>query len=212
MECIILAGGKGTRLGMPDTPKALVEINGRTILERRIEWLAEQGIKHFILAIGYKKEKIKDFFNKQTGNLRFSFAEENEDSLLGTAGAIKNAFKLVEGDEAFVTNVDDITDIKLEEVMEKGVNIICLSRFRSPFGIVFTAGDDVVYFKEKPLLKDLWASCGFYYLSKHNDYPEVGSIEKDVFPFIDLKAYKHFGSWITVNTQKNIQEAGEVLK
>ncbi len=216
MEAIILAGGKGTRLGTESPPKALVKVGDRTIIDYRIQHLIKQGIKIFIIAVGYKKKQVKQHINlfyndSKYDDLKFFFAEEDEP--LGTAGAINYAMKYAEDDFVFVTNVDDITDIDLNQLKHYKENVICLSRFRSRFGIVETSKDDVIEFKEKPLLRDLWASCGFYYLSKYIDLPEEGSIERDVFPLTPLKAYKHRGKWFTINSLKDIEEVEkEMLK
>lgn len=210
MECILLAGGKGTRLGL-DIPKALVPITNETILDIRIRLLKAQGITHFILATGFKKEQVKEYIKRNYYDLNVDFAEE--DSLLGTGGAIKNAMKYTKDEQVFVSNVDDITDINLKELKQfsKGQNTIVIANFNSQFGIVQTENNLVLEFKEKPLLKDLWASCGFYILNKTIPLPNIGSIEKDVFEPLakkrELYSYKYQGSWITINTQKELEEA-----
>ena len=213
MECIILAGGKGTRLGQGAPPKALIKVGDRTILDHRLQYLIKQGIKRFVIAVGYKKEEVKEhvrcYYN---GKAKIFFSEE--DNLLGTAGAIKNAMRYVEGKGAFVTNVDDITNIDIQAFkgVSKGENTICLARFRSPYGIVKTEKGMVYDFVEKPLLTDLWASCGFYYLRRETDLPEEGSIEEEVFPYIPLRVYKHQGYWYTVNTLKDKIMVEEKIK
>jgi len=212
MECIILAGGKGTRLGM-NIPKALVKINDKTIIDYRIKHLKKMGITRFILAVGFKKKKIKEYLEGKYDDVDIVYADENENKLLGTAGAIKNALQYVYDDDVFVTNVDDITDIDIKKLKNIGSNTICLANFRSPYGIVETTGNWVSGFKEKPVLNNLWASCGFYYLNKYNiEFPEEGSIEYDIFPYINLKCHKHKGEWVTVNTLKDIEEAKQCLK
>ena len=67
---------------------------------------------------------------------------------------------------------------------------------------------------DKPLLKDVWASMGVYLLGKDimKVLPKKGSIEIEVVPKIKLKAYKHRGFWVTVNTKKDIEEAERVVE
>lgn len=210
MECIILAGGKGTRLGENSPPKALIELKGKTILGYRIEWLIKEGISHFVLALGYKASEIMNYIREKYPALNISYSIENEP--LGTAGAIREALKKTTQEKIFVTNVDDITNIKLDELKIIKSNVICLARFKSPFGIVHIDNENkVLKFEEKPLLEDLWASCGFYYLDRSIELPYKGSIEYDVFPNILLNAYKYKGLWVTVNTQKDINEAVKTL-
>ncbi len=206
-EAIILCGGLGTRFGAVGRkmPKAMIKINGRPIIDYRIEWLKKQGVNRFILACGHKWKVLKK-------HLKDSVIYSAENEPLGTAGAIKRAMSHVKGSSVFVTNVDDITNINLKKLRRIKPNVICLGRFRSTFGIVETKGNKVAGFKEKPLL-DYWASLGFYYLSKDIKLPDKGSIEYDVFPKLkNLKAHKHKGHWITINNPKELQEAEKQVK
>ena len=61
-----------------------------------------------------------------------------------------------------------------------------------------------------------WANSGMHLLNKNIDFPEKGSREHDVLPKLalqgKLKAFKHTGHWVTINTMKELEEAGEVLK
>jgi len=205
-EAVILCGGKGRRLGKigEDLPKAMIPINGKPIIDYQIEWLNKQGVTDIVLACGYKCEKIKEHLKDKV-----QYAVEEEP--LGTAGALKNALKKIKGNEFFCLNVDDITDIDLKKLTELGSNAICLARLRCPAGVVKTEGGFVKEFVEKPLL-DVWVSCGVYLLNKDISLPEKGSVEYDVFPKTKLKAFEHKGMWITVNTQKDIEDAEKVLK
>ncbi|MCC5998247.1 MAG: NTP transferase domain-containing protein, partial [Thermofilum sp.] len=60
MQALILAGGLGRRLAplTNDVPKPLIPVAGKPILVRQIEWLKEQGITDFILAVGHLRAKI----------------------------------------------------------------------------------------------------------------------------------------------------------
>ena len=65
MDVIILCGGKGTRLSEETRlkPKPMVEIGGMPILWHIMKLYSYYGFKRFILALGYKSEIIKDYFN-----------------------------------------------------------------------------------------------------------------------------------------------------
>ena len=60
MRAILLAAGMGTRLRplTLDTPKSLIEVNGRPLLERQIEFLRERGVEEIIEVTGYLAEKF----------------------------------------------------------------------------------------------------------------------------------------------------------
>ena len=97
MQMVILAGGLATRL-RPLTlklPKLMLQIKGRPFLEYQLELLKEYEIKDILLCVGYKGELIKNHFGdgrKFGVNLSYSF---DGDKLLGTAGALKKAYKLL---------------------------------------------------------------------------------------------------------------------
>lgn len=206
-DAVILCGGKGKRLGKigEELPKALVPINGKPIIDYQIEWLESHGVDNIVLACGYKREKLKEYLGK-----RVKYAVEKEP--LGTGGAIKNSLEHVGGDEFFCLNVDDITDIDLKKLAALGSNAVCLARYRCPAGVAEVENGIVAGFREKPVLDNIWVSCGVYLLNKKTGFPAKGSVEYDVFPKIKPKAFKHTGLWVTVNTQKEIEEAEKALK
>ncbi|MDH4222398.1 MAG: sugar phosphate nucleotidyltransferase [candidate division Zixibacteria bacterium] len=97
MQMVILAGGLATRLRPMtlNTPKSMIKVAGRPFLEYQLELLKEYEIKDILLCVGYKGELIKEYFGdgKKMGvNLSYSFDGEK---LLGTAGALKKAYKLL---------------------------------------------------------------------------------------------------------------------
>ena len=208
MKAIILCGGLGTRLKplTNNKPKALIEVGGKPLIEWQLKWLKKYGIKRkdVILACGYKYEGLKEYFGD---SVKYSIEKEP----LGTAGALKQALNFIEQEEFLVFNVDDLNNINLNELKKVGSNLICVARPRSPFGVVEIKDNKVVRFIEKPLL-DIWVSMGVYLLNKdiENVLPDKGSLERDVFPKIDLKVYKHEGYWYTINTIKQAQEYDSV--
>ncbi len=121
MKALILSAGFGTRL-KPITdsiPKALVEVNGKPMLQRTIECLQKQGINDFVINIHYLGNLILGFLkaNKNFGaNIEIS---DETDLLLDTGGAIKNAEKFLANEEYFlIHNVDIFSEINIAE-MEK---------------------------------------------------------------------------------------------
>jgi NDP-sugar pyrophosphorylase family protein len=121
MKAMILAAGLGTRL-KPFTdkhPKALAIVNGKTILQRNIEYLASFGIKEVIVNVHHFANQIVDLIKENNGfgsNITFS-DETNE--VLETGGGIKKAEWFFEkDDEPFVVmNVDVLTDMDLKKMI-----------------------------------------------------------------------------------------------
>lgn len=210
MDAILLAGGQGKRLRplTNEIPKCMIPLNGRPMLQYNLDLLKKFKINRTIVACGYKWEKIQEVYGN---SLIYSVEEEP----LGTAGAIKLALDKVEGDEFLVINGDDLANLDISKIMKIGSNVTVVSRFHSQFGIAEIKNDKIVKFVEKPLLPDYWANIGTHLLNKKIRFPEKGSFEADVLPKIaqkgELKVYKHPGFWVTVNVQKDVEEAEKVL-
>lgn len=112
MQAILLAGGLGTRLKsvVNDRPKPMALIEGRPFMEYVTHQLSQHGIEDIIFAVGYKGSMVEDYFKDGTGfGFHASYAYEEE--LLGTAGAIKNAARLMTDDQAYVLNADTFYQI-----------------------------------------------------------------------------------------------------
>lgn len=117
MQMVILAGGLAIRM-MPLTsklPKSMLQIKGRPFLEYQLELLKEYEIKDVLLCVGYKGELIKDHFGdgrKFGVNLSYSF---DGNKLLGTAGALKKAYKLL-GENFFLMYGDSYLPYDYQEI------------------------------------------------------------------------------------------------
>ena len=116
MKLIIIAGGKGTRLGRSDIPKPMVRINGIPILEYQILLAKKYGLTKIYILSGYKSECIIDYFNdgKKWGVEIIHFVE---DKPLGTAGSIKSIQDILT-QRFMVFYGDTIMDINLQKMIE----------------------------------------------------------------------------------------------
>jgi NDP-sugar pyrophosphorylase family protein len=120
MKALILAAGLGTRL-MPLTaskPKALVEINGKTLLEITIRKLVAEGFDEIIVNVHHHALQVIDYLdNSRFENIIIVISDETQE-LLDTGGAILKAKWFLEGDEPFlVHNVDLISNISLKQLI-----------------------------------------------------------------------------------------------
>jgi NDP-sugar pyrophosphorylase family protein len=123
MKAMVLAAGLGTRLRplTDDRPKALVEINGRTLLEITLARLRQFGVREVIINVHHFADKVVEYLAaKQNCSMRIEISRE--DALLDTGGGLKHAaWFFLEGavDEAFLLhNVDVISDIDLKQMLE----------------------------------------------------------------------------------------------
>ena len=118
----ILAAGLGTRLKelTSDRPKALVELNQKTLLEIVIDNLIKQNFNHFVINIHHFGDKILDFFKtKKYEDITIDISDERE-SLLDTGGAILKALPYFKDCKSvLIHNVDIITDIDFQSVYDE---------------------------------------------------------------------------------------------
>jgi D-glycero-alpha-D-manno-heptose 1-phosphate guanylyltransferase len=79
-ECIILAGGFGTRLqeAVPDLPKCLAPVAVKPFLSYIIDYLRMQGVQRFVFFIGFRHEAIEEFLQSKYSTLDYSVVIENE--------------------------------------------------------------------------------------------------------------------------------------
>jgi len=116
-SAIILAGGLGTRLRdtVPDLPKPMAPLNGRPFLEYQLDYWIAQGVRHFILSIGYRSEAIVSHFGETYGGASLEYAVETEP--LGTGGGLLLAMDLLRGDDAFLLlNGDTFFEVNLGQL------------------------------------------------------------------------------------------------
>ncbi|MCF7832609.1 MAG: nucleotidyltransferase family protein [Candidatus Marinimicrobia bacterium] len=115
MKGMILAAGLGTRM-QPMTnimPKALVKVNGRTLLELAIQKLLKADIDEIVVNVHHFADQICHYLNENNFGVKIHISDERE-VLLGSGGALKHAQPFLDGDEPFfVYNVDVISNIDL---------------------------------------------------------------------------------------------------
>jgi bifunctional UDP-N-acetylglucosamine pyrophosphorylase/glucosamine-1-phosphate N-acetyltransferase len=123
MQAVIMAAGKGTRLRpLTETiPKALIDVNGQTILEYTLSALPEK-ISEVIIVIGYKGEKIREKFGDNFGRLKLRYIIQN--GISGTAGALWSTKELLRKEKFLVLNGDDLYEkFDLEKCLEKELTL-----------------------------------------------------------------------------------------
>ena len=120
MKALVLAAGLGTRLkGLTSNkPKALVELNGKPLLEHIITRLVGFGFTEIVVNVHHYAEQIITFLNNHSFGVTISVSDESA-KLLDTGGAILKAKPFLMGNEPFlVHNVDIVSDIDLAHLMD----------------------------------------------------------------------------------------------
>lgn len=194
MKAVILCGGKGRRLSEATEfiPKPLIEIGGKPILWHIIKIYASQGVKDFILCLGYKGDMIKDYFLKleEKSNdfvldlkknkiyhlsdnneldVSITFIDTGKDNMTGSRVA-KIRKHLGEDDDFFLTYGDGVADVNLKELYEhhkKMGRIGTLTVVHPVYWYGLTELEDgvIISFDEKPKMKD-FINGGFMIFNK----------------------------------------------
>ena len=142
-DAILLVGGRGSRVAHlhPEVPKPLIAFQGRPFLEWLLLWLVRQGVQRVILAVGYRQEKIRTYFEQCAQAIRdIECVYSEEKTPMGTGGAAIKASRLSETPRSLVLNGDSICLIDINEFVQK-----CCAE-SSPVGMVCTKVADVARF------------------------------------------------------------------
>ena len=122
MKAMILAAGLGTRL-KPWTdhhPKALAVVNGKSLLQRNIEYLQHYGIQEVIVNVHHFAEQITDAINKSNGWGSSITISDEANEVLETGGGLKKAAGYFDGEADFVLmNVDILTDLDISVMINR---------------------------------------------------------------------------------------------
>ena len=221
MEAVILAGGKAERMGEAagGRPKALVELGGRPLAAYQVQQLSAAGVERVLVSCAAGQE---DVFEASLSGIGPEIVAVPEPEPLGRGGGIRYAAAVRrEQGDLFALNGDELVDVDLSQLLalhrERGATAtITVVPLRSPFGVVDLDDDLVTGFREAPRL-DQWVSCGIYVLGEEAlaRFPERGDHETTTFPELAaegrLRALRHEGVWLTVNTPKDLRVASEYL-
>jgi mannose-1-phosphate guanylyltransferase/phosphomannomutase len=207
MKAVIIAGGKGTRLGLKDIPKPMVPLAHKPLLEYQILLLKKYGISEIIFLTGHLSEKIEEYFgngNKWGTNISYV----REDTPLGTGGAILQLKSYVK-DRFLVFYGDVIMDFAIDKFIEfdrqqESLASLIVHPNDHPYDsdLVERSGDTITRFISKPhkddLLYENLVNAAVYILSpdifKHIPENTSSDFGKDIFPDIirqggKLRAY-----------------------
>lgn len=158
MKALILSAGEGTRM-RPLTltkPKTMLPVAGKPIIQYNIESLRDCGIKDILIVVGYKEEKVREYF-KDGSDLKVNISYSTQKKLDGTANAISYGENFIE-DSLIVLNGDIILDEEIiKEIIEdynnsKPDTLMVIKEVEDPssFGVVELDGENITNIIEKP--------------------------------------------------------------
>jgi D-glycero-alpha-D-manno-heptose 1-phosphate guanylyltransferase len=229
MDAIILAGGLGTRLRMVinDVPKCMASVNNHPFLYYIFLQLQKNQVKHVILSLGYKHEKIVEWIEKNQFNCLISYAIEDEP--LGTGGAIKMALNKVKTKEVLILNGDTFFDIDIKDFYDFHVQhnasisiaLKHINRFDRYGSVSIDKSNRIVEFREKEYCDYGYINGGCYLLQKDSrlfdDIQQLTfSFEKEVLEknTTDKKIYGYVSDryFIDIGVPEDYMTANEDFK
>ena len=190
-ECIILAGGLGTRLrtAVPDLPKCMAPVNEKPFLSHVIDYAVANGVTDFIFSLGYLHEYIEAFLKEKYPALHYKIAIENEP--LGTGGAIMLASKkarqenvlVLNGDTMFKVNIQALMDFHLQHHSDCTLALKPMHKFDRYGMVEINQENHVQSFQEKRYYEEGLINGGVYVLNvpsfNQKAFSEKFSFEKD---------------------------------
>ena len=191
MECVVLAGGKGTRLRsvVSDLPKCMAPVAGRPFLAWLLDDLREAGFDHIILSLGYKHEAVEAWVATRPD--RDSITCVVEEKPLGTGGGVRLALRQAREDAVFILNGDTFFGVDYPAMQafhrQSGAQAtLALKPLRDfdRYGEVTLDGEGrITAFREKRPCAEGLINGGVYLLQRDAlaEMPERFSLEKDYF-------------------------------
>jgi len=238
MKTVVLAAGKGTRLGdlTKNTPKPMLVVAGKPVLEHIISHIMQAGIKDYALVVRYLREKIEDYF-KDGSPLGIRVAYIPQPEAYGTGAALLAAKDFVAGDDVMMTFGDVVVSPEAYAgVLDVFKNTECdgaigLNWVADPYkgAAVLTneEGTVVTQIVEKPKQGELvsnWMNAGifafkpvvFKYLEKlkpsvRGEYEFPDAINAMINDGLTVRPYFIKGPWQDVGTPEDLLRAEKIL-
>lgn len=222
---VIMAGGLGTRLYplTKDTPKPMLPINGKPILEKIMERLINQGFQNFYISINYLGEQIKEYFQDGSKwDISIKYIEETK--RLGTAGALSKLTSVIK-EPFIVMNGDIITDLDFREflsfhISQNSESTMCLYKqvHQVPFGVVeFDNDNKIISMIEKPK-NEYFINMGIYVINPEtleyipkDDYYDMPSLFQNIIDnHKTTKVFLFYGLWNDIGRIEDYKSAHDI--
>jgi NDP-sugar pyrophosphorylase family protein len=225
IDAIIMAGGEGRRLRplTEHTPKPLLKIGDKPIIEHNLDRLMHFGVADFWLCVRYLGKQIEDYL--QTGaSKNISIRYIWEDEPLGTIGAVKKITDL-KHNHILITNSDLLTNIDYEDFyrdfikQDADLSVVTIPYSVSiPYAVLETSNGHVLSFKEKPTYT-YYSNGGIYMMKKKMlDYIPSGFFNATDFMELLIKknhkvvSYPLRGYWLDIGKTEDFERAQEDIK
>lgn len=225
IDAVLMAGGKGERLRplTEKTPKPLVKVGEKCIIDYNIDNLMKCGVKHLNVTVNYLGEQLEEHFSEPRNGVQVHTYREPK--FLGTIGSIKFV-ETFYNDYILVMNSDIFTDIDFEDFFlhfrehDAEMSVAAVPYNVSiPLGILDLEGREIKGVLEKPKY-NYYANAGIYLLKKIvlNEIPEntffhaTDLIEKLIAQGKKVIRYPLNGTWIDIGQHADLAKAQDIVK
>lgn len=223
VDALIMAGGRGERLKplTDTTPKPLLKIGEKPIIEHNIDRLTSFGIDDVWISVRYLGNQLEDYFGDGSSKgIRVKYVWENEP--LGTAGAL-GLIKDFVHDHILMMNSDLLTNIDFEDFFlffkneEADLAVACIPyQVNIPYAVMETENKKVIGFKEKPIYTH-YSNAGIYLMKKEvlDFIPQNQSFNATDLMELLIKnkrkvvAYPMVGYWLDIGKHEDFKKAQE---
>lgn len=225
IDAVLMAGGKGERLRplTEKTPKPLLPVGNKAIIDHNIDRLISYGIKHISVTVNYLREQLEEHFAQPHFGVQVQTVREPK--YLGTIGSIRFV-KDFYNDTVLVMNSDLFTNINYEDFYlhfvehnaEMSVAAVPYT-VSVPYGIFDLDGRDIHGLIEKPTY-NYYANAGIYLIKRSaleeipNDtfFNATDLIEKLISENKKVIRFPLNGTWIDIGNPQEYQKANELVK
>lgn len=225
LDAVLMAGGKGERLRplTEKTPKPLVKVGDKCIIDYNIDRLIQYGVKHINVTVNYLKEQIHDHFSTPRNGIKVKTVEEPK--FLGTIGSIQFV-KEFYNDTILLMNSDLFTNIDFEDFYlhfkehDTMMSVAAIPYNVSiPFGILDLDGREIKGLLEKPKY-NYYANGGIYlikrealdFIPKNEFFNATDLIERLIAQGKHVIRYPLNGTWIDIGQHADLEKARTLVK
>lgn len=225
MDAVLMAGGKGERLRplTEKTPKPLLPVGDKAIIDYNIDNLIYYGIKHISVTVNYLKEQLEEHFSQERNGIKIQCVREPR--FLGTMGSLR----FVENfhhDTILIMNSDLFTNIDLEDFymhfIDTGADMSAAAIPYSvsvPYGIFNVDNDCITGLTEKPTY-NYYANAGIYLVKREvldlipNDsfFNATDLIELLISQNKKVVRFPLHGYWIDIGNKDEYAKAQDIVK
>lgn len=225
VDAVLMAGGKGERLRplTEKTPKPLLLVGDKAIIDHNVDRLISYGIQHINVTVNYLKEQIEDHYSEPRNGVKIETVREP--SFLGTIGSVKFVSKFY-NDTILIMNSDLFTNIDYEDFFlhfqqyDAEMSVAAIPYNVSiPYGILDLDGRNIQGLLEKPKYT-YYANAGIYLIKRRaldeipNDefFNATDLIEKLIKKGKRVIRYPLNGTWIDIGNPQEFQKANDLVR